>query len=131
MGDDDTARLIVGAPYYPVASDHRRQVCTQVTAANLPGVCPLCGFYINLHAKVRDNQSLLLRTQVSTEDAFFGLICSAAGAYGALVLDFLNTPVLASGEVSLGHVSHYFRKFRQCSTRRVYSITSILLQEST
>ena len=77
-----------------------------MAAANLSCVGSLGRFDIYLYAKVGDHQALLFGAQIAADQAFFGHIGPATGADGALVLNFLNTPVLASGEVSLGHVVH-------------------------
>ena len=106
LGNNDAAILIVGAPDDPVASDHGRQVGAQITAPDLSGMAALGGFDVHLDPEMGNDQARLLRPQVATDQALFGHVRPATGAYGTFVLDFLNTPVLASGEVSLGHVLH-------------------------
>ena len=90
-------------------------------ASDEPSLRTAGGLDINLNAKMRDNQAFLLGAEITAEQAFFGKISAPAGAYAALVLDFFNAPVLASGQVSFGHELHVLGTSRSVACRGILS----------
>jgi hypothetical protein len=95
--------LVVWPPDNTVASDQCRQVGASVAASNLAGQLAAGGFDVNLNAKMRNHQAGLLGAKVATDQAFLSTFGATFGASCALVLDFLDAPVLAAGKISFGH----------------------------
>ena len=113
LRDDHAAALIVRAPDNAVAGDQGRQVGATMAAEYLSGEFAVQRLDLKLHTKVRDHQAVLLFSQITTLQ--FGvhprLALGCAG--GALFLDLLDAPALASGEVAFGHGDSATVKWRR------------------
>jgi hypothetical protein len=103
LGDDHADALVAGTPDHSVAGYQRRQVGAQVATENLAGLFAIHGLDFDLHAEVRDHQTVLFRAQVAALKCFDSRGLAFGGAGGAFALNLFDAPVLTTIELAFGH----------------------------